>query len=86
MHNAVFDLIELSLIGRVASDRAPRLSLVHALSSERSPRALMVPVLIWLDGQSPGAVIAFDLALTVACTSCVCGFFLPYDQWRPVRR
>ncbi|MFN6952516.1 MAG: chlorhexidine efflux transporter [Albidovulum sp.] len=82
-HNTVFDLIDLSLSGRVASDRPPRLRSVHALSSELSTLVATVPIPVWLGGHGLGVAIAVDLGLTVAYTAYADGFFLLYDHCRP---
>jgi uncharacterized membrane protein len=84
--NTAFDLIDLRLSGRLASDRPPLLRVVHALCCELSTLVVTVPILIWLGGHSPAEALAVDLALTVAYAAYACGFFLLYDRWRPVRR
>lgn len=84
--NTIFDLIDLRLTGRLASDRPTRLRMVHAVCCELSTLVLTLPILIWLGGHSLNVAIAVDLGLTVAFTVYAYGFFLLYDRWRPVRR
>lgn len=86
LHNTLFDVIDLRLTGRVASDRPAGLRLVHALSCEFSTLIVTLPILIWVGGHSPGEALLVDLGLTVAYTAYAYLFFALYDWWRPVRR
>jgi len=85
LHNSAFDLIDLRLTGRVASDRPRGLRVVHAASCELSTLVVTLPILVWIGGHCLGAALAVDLGLTVGYTVYAYGFFVFYDWWRPVR-
>ncbi|MCB2115597.1 MAG: PACE efflux transporter [Rhodobacteraceae bacterium] len=85
LHNTVFDLIDLRMTGRVASDRPQGLRVVHALSYEASSMVVTLPVLIWLGGFGLWEAVAADLGLTGVYALYAYLFFLAYDRLRPVR-
>ncbi|MEZ5779454.1 MAG: PACE efflux transporter [Paracoccaceae bacterium] len=84
IHNTVFDLIDLHMTGRLASDRPHRLRLVHALSHEATAVIMTLPVLVWLGGHSFWGALAVDFTLTIAYSIYAYFFHLAYDRLRPV--
>ena len=48
LHNTLFDWVDLSRSGRLASDRPQRWRLVHAASHEATTVVVTLPILIWL--------------------------------------
>jgi uncharacterized membrane protein len=86
LHNTVFDIIDLRLTGRVASDRPHGLRIVHAISHEVTSVIVTTPVLMWLGGHGLAEALLLDLAFTAAYAVWAYVFNLGYDRWRPVRR
>ncbi len=84
LHNAAFDMVDLRLSGRVASDRPHRLRVVHALSHEGSTVVVTLPILILLGGHGFWAALAVDFSLTVAYAFYAYLFHIAYDRMRPV--
>lgn len=84
IHNTAFDLIDLRLTGRVASDRPHKLRIVHAASHEASSVVVSLPILVWLGGHTVWAALAVDLALTLVYSAYAYVFHLVYDRLRPV--
>lgn len=84
LHNTVFDWADLTLSGRVASDRPQRWRLVHAVSHEVSTMVVTVPILVWLGGHGLWQAFIVDLALTVLYSGYAYAFHLIYDRLRPV--
>ncbi len=84
IHNIAFDVIDLRLTGRVASDRPHGLRIVHATSHEVSAVVVSLPILVWLGGHSVWAALAVDVTLTVVYTAYAYVFHLAYDRLRPV--
>ena len=84
-HNVVFDLVDLRLSGRVASDRPQGLRLVHALSSEFTALLVTFPVIMWLGGYGFWAAIAVDLGFTAFYAAYAYVFHIAYDRLRPLR-
>lgn len=85
VHNTVFDLADLRLSGRLASDRPQRWRVVHAISQEATTLAVTLPILMGLGGLSFGAALLADLGLTLLYTAYAYVFHLVYDRLRPVR-
>ena len=85
IHNTVFDWLDLSLSGRVASDRPQRWRLVHAASHEASTVVVTLPILIWLGGLGLWAALLADLGLTLLYAGYAYVFHLVYDRLRPVQ-
>lgn len=86
LHNTLFDWIDLSRSGRIASDRPHRWRLVHAASHEATTVVVTLPILIWLGGMGFWAALVADLGLTLLYAAYAYGFHLVYDRLRPVRR
>lgn len=86
VHNTVFDLVDLRLTGRMASDRPHGLRLAHALSHEASSLVLTLPVLMVLGEHSLSQALLLDLGLTAFYAVYAYGFNILYDRLRPVRR
>ena len=82
--NTLFDWVDLTLSGRVASDRPHRLRLVHAVLHEASSVIVSLPLILWIGGLSVSAALALDLGLTVFYSVYAYVFHVFYDQMRPV--
>jgi uncharacterized membrane protein len=86
LHNAVFDLVDLRLTGRVASDRPHRWRLVHAISHGVTVAVVTLPIMLWLGGFTIWEALLAEIGLTLAYTVYAYGFHLVYDRLRPVGR
>jgi uncharacterized membrane protein len=86
LHNALFDLAELRLAGRVASDRPHGLRLFHALSHETTSMLVTLPAIMALGGHGLWEAVAVDLGLSLFYAGYAYAFHLVYDRLRPVRR
>ncbi len=86
LYNTIFDLIDLRVTGRVASDRPQGLRLVHATSHEATTVVVTLPILVWFGGHSLWGALAVDFALTVVYSVYAYFFHLAYDWLRPVTR
>lgn len=86
LHNAVFDLAELRLAQRLASDRPHGLRLVHALSHETTSMLVTLPAIMTLGGHGLWEAVAVDLGLSAFYAAYAYVFHLIYDRLRPVRR
>jgi uncharacterized membrane protein len=86
LHNAVFDLVDLRLTGRVASDRPHRWRMVHAISHEVTVVVVTLPIMLWLGGFTVWEALLAEIGLTLAYTIYAYGFHLVYDRLRPVGR
>jgi uncharacterized membrane protein len=84
LHNSVFDLVDLRLSGRVASDRPGGLRLVHALSHEVSSVAVTLPIMVVLGGFAIGQALTMNIVLTLFYAGYALVFHLVYDHLRPV--
>lgn len=84
IHNTVFDLFDLRLTGRVASDRPHGLRMVHAASHEATSVVVTCPILMVLGEHSLWGALAVDFALTVVYSVYAYFFHLAYDWLRPV--
>ncbi|SPH18327.1 hypothetical protein DEA8626_01864 [Defluviimonas aquaemixtae] len=83
IHNTVFDLIDLHVTGRLASDRPNRLRMVHALSHESTAVIMTLTVLVLLGRHSFRGALAVGFTLTIACSIYAYLFHLGYDRLRP---
>jgi uncharacterized membrane protein len=86
LYNAVFDLVDLRLSGRVASDRPGGLRVVHALGHEASTLIVTLPLILLLTDLSLAAAIALDLGLSFFYAGYAYVFHILYDRLRPVAR
>lgn len=86
LHNALFDLAELRLAGRVASDRPHGLRVVHALSHETTSMLVTLPAIMGLGGHGFWEAVAVDLGLSAFYAGYAYVFHIVYDRLRPVRR
>jgi uncharacterized membrane protein len=84
IHNLFFDPADLSLSGRVASDRPRLWRMVHAVSAEASSAVVTVPILMTLGGHSLGEALVLDAALALLFTLYTFAFHLGFDRLRPV--
>ncbi|MCB6178418.1 hypothetical protein LHP98_09775 [Rhodobacter sp. Har01] len=84
IHNTAFDLVDLRLTGRLASDRPHRWRMVHAASHEISTVLVTLPVLMFLGGHGLGEALLIDLGLTLVYAAYAYVFHLGYDWLRPV--
>ena len=84
LHNSVFDIADLRLSGRVASDRPHRWRVVHATSHELSSVVITVPIIMWLGGHGFWEAVLVDLGLTITYIAYAYGFHIIYDRLRPV--
>lgn len=84
LHNTAFDWVDLTLTGRVASDRPQGLRLVHAISHEVTVMVVTLPLLMVLGDHSFATAIMLDIGFTVAYSGYAYLFHIAYDKWRPV--
>jgi uncharacterized membrane protein len=82
----VFDLAELRLARRVASDRPTRLRLVHALAHEASSVVITAPIIMLIGGHGLMEAIAIDIGLSILDASYCYLFHVVYDRLRPVTK
>ncbi len=85
LHNFIFDLIELRMTGRLASDRPHPIRLVHALSHEVTSTLVTVPLIMAFAEFGFRQALALDIGLTIAYTGYAYVYFLLYDRIRPMR-
>lgn len=85
LHNTVYDIIDLRLSGRVASDRPHGWRILHAISHEATSLIVTVPILVTLGGHSPFEAILVDLGLTALYVVYAYSFNILYDRLRPVQ-
>ena len=85
IHNTLFDIADLRLYKRVASDRPQKARIVHAISHEVTAVCVSLPLLIWLGGMSFWEAVLADLTLTIFYAAYAYVFHLFYDWWRPVQ-
>lgn len=84
VHNTLFDLADLRLTGRSASDRPHRWRIVQAISQEATTVVVTLPILIWLGGLGVWHALMADIALTGVYAVYAYGFHLVYDRVRPI--
>ena len=85
VHNTVFDVVELRVFGRKASDRPHWLRITHALSHEITAVLLTCPIVILVGRMSLAEAIAINIGLTVFYSAYAYVFHLIYDRLRPVK-
>ncbi len=85
LHNTAFDIIDLHLNDRVASDRPHALRILHAVSHEVTSLVVTVPLLMILGGHSLLNAVAVDFGLTALFAVYAYFFNILYDRLRPVR-
>ena len=85
LFNTAFDLAELSVFGRVASDRPSRWRLIHAVAHEGSVVVLTCPLIYALGDHSLDSAFEADLMLTLAYVAYGYSFHAVFDRLRPVR-
>lgn len=83
--NTLFDVAELRLAGRVASDRPARWRAVHALAHEATAVLVSCPVIYALTALDWWGALLADLGLTLAYATYTGLFHWAFDQLRPVR-
>lgn len=86
IHNFVFDHLDWTLKGRIASDRTPAWRILHAVSYEMAATVVSLPVLMMAAGLSLAAALATDMALSILCAVYTYAFFAVYDRLRPLAR
>jgi uncharacterized membrane protein len=84
IHNLLFDTADLTLSGRVASDRPRRWRVVHAVSAEASSAVVTVPILMALGGHALGEALVLDAGLALLFALYTFAFHLAFDRLRPV--
>lgn len=85
LHNTLFDVAEMKLSARVASDRAHGWRAVHALSTEATSVLVTLPVIMWLGGYGFWAALVVDIGFTLFYAAYGYGFHWLFDWLRPVR-
>ena len=84
LHNMAFDVADLRLSGRVASERPHRWRVIHAISHELSSVIVTVPIIMWIGGHGFLEAVVIDLGLTVTYIAYAYVFHIIYDRLRPV--
>ena len=84
LHNTLFDLADLRLTGRIASDRPGGLRLVHALSHELSSVAVTLPIMVVFGGLSTTEALTMNIMLTIFYAGYAFVFHMVYDHVRPM--
>ncbi len=84
LHNTAFDLMDLRLSGRVASERPQRLRVLHALSHEVSSVAVTLPIMVLAGGHTVAEALSLNLMLTLLYAAYAYVFHLAYDRVRPI--
>jgi uncharacterized membrane protein len=86
IHNWLYDILELKLAQRVASERPQNLRLLHAFTHEVSGIFMTLPVIMWLGGHGFWEAFAIDFGFTAVYTAYTYLFHLVFDRLRPVNR
>jgi uncharacterized membrane protein len=84
VYNHLFDVIDLRLTGRVASDRPARLRAVHAAGQEVLVLAVTLPIVMTVTGLGLGMSMVVEIGITMFYVVYVGLFYLIYDRLRPV--
>lgn len=84
LHDTVFDLTDLRLSGRLASDRPKRWRVVHAVSREFTTMIVTLPVLMAFGGHGFWEGFWLDLSLTLMYSIYGFFFYLGFDWVRPM--
>ena len=85
LYNTLFDLIELHVAGRVASDRPHHRRVLHALALEASAVIVTWPLVVALTPLSWREALPADIGLTLVYAVYGNVFHLVFDRLRPVR-
>ncbi len=86
IHNTVFDMLDLKLSGRVASDRPQALRCIHAITHEGSSFVVTVPLVMLIGDHGVVEALAVDVGLSLLSAAYAYAFHLGYDWLRPVRQ
>ena len=86
LHNTLFDVAELRLTNRVASERPHKWRIIHAVSHESTSIVLTLPLIMWLGGHGFWEALAIDIGLTLLYVVYSYIFHIVYDRVRPVAR
>lgn len=84
LYNSVFDLAEVRLTGRVASDRPHGWRVLHAIGLETSAVLLTWPLVVALTPLGWQQALFADIGLTLAYAAYGYVFHLAFDRLRPV--
>lgn len=84
IHNCLFDLVDLKITGRVASDRPHTVRLVHAASHELTSCLVTVPIIMAISSFGFWQALAVDIGLTLLYTAYAYVFHIVFDWLRPV--
>ena len=84
LYNSAFDLAELRLAGRVASDRPHRRRVLHTLGLETSAIVLTWPLVVTFTRLAWHEALFADIGLTLAYVAYGYVFHLAFDRLRPV--
>lgn len=85
LYNSAFDLAELRLTGRVASERPHRWRVLHTLGLEASAIVLTWPLVMAFTPLGWHEALFADMGLTLAYVTYGYVFHLAFDRLRPVR-
>jgi uncharacterized membrane protein len=86
LYNSVFDLVELRLTDRVASDRPHRWRVLHTIGLETSAVLLTWPLVVAFTPLGWQQALFADIGLTLAYVAYGYLFHLAFDWLRPVPR
>lgn len=84
LYNSAFDLAELRLAGRVASDRSHGWRVLHTIGLETSAVALTLPLVMALMPLSWREALLADIGLTLVYVAYGYVFHVAFDRLRPV--
>lgn len=85
LYNSAFDLAELRLAGRVASERPHSWRVLHTLGLETSAIVLTWPLVVAFTPLRWHEALVADIGLTLAYVAYGYVFHLAFDRLRPVR-
>ena len=85
LYNSAFDLTELHLAGRVASERPHRWRVLHTVGLETSAIVLTWPLVVAFTPLGWHEALFADIGLTLAYVAYGYVFHLGFDRLRPVR-
>ena len=85
LHNTLFDLMDLRIFNRLASDRPHKWRLIHAASLEVSSVALTLPVVMLISGHGLWQALAVNVGLTAFYAGYGYLYYLVFDWMWPVR-
>jgi uncharacterized membrane protein len=84
LYNSAFDLVEVRLTGRVASDRPHRWRVLHTIGLEASAVLLTWPLVVAFTPLGWQQALFADIGLTLAYVAYGYVFHLAFDRLRPV--